>query len=269
MWKGSLVFGRVAIPVALAATSRERDVSFRTLHRECRTPVEQRRFCPFHDRLVADDELVKGWEVAPGQFVLVEAEELAAVAPDGRDRRIAITGFVDAGAVDPLWLKRSYYLAPEEHLLARRGYAVLAGALREAGACAIARFVAWGAEQLGAIRPLGEGRTLLLQTLLFPADVAAATEIEDALAQAEVQAAEAELALELVRRLHVPIEKVDLESRQRPRVQALIEDKLAGRSVVAPEGEAPASAVPTLELADALRRSIREAPRRRRRAPAK
>ena len=264
IWKGTLVFGRVAIPVGLVATRREGDVAFRTLHRECATPVKERRWCPFHERLVEDGELVKGWEIAPGQFLLVESEELAAVAPDARDRRIAITGFVDAEDVDPLWVRSSYYLAPGEQLLAQRAYALLVTALLQTESAAIARFVAWGSEQLCAVRRLGSGRALVLQTLVFPADVVPPTEIEEALADAEVQAEEAELALELVGRLSTRVDRLDLSSRQRPRVQALLEDKLAGRDVVTPERPAGDVVAPTLDLADALRRSIREAPRRRR-----
>ena len=75
-WNGSLSFGLVSIPVGLAPATkpaaRQSDVSFRLLHRECMTPIKQKRWCPTHDRELAPDEIVKGWEVAKGQFVLVE-----------------------------------------------------------------------------------------------------------------------------------------------------------------------------------------------------
>src|SRR5918999_2018965 len=115
-WNGSISFGLVTIPVGLAPATkpaaRQSDISFRTLHRECGTPIKQKRWCPVHDREVSADELVKGWEVAKGEFVFVEDADLEAIAQYDDSRSIEITRFVGLEEVDPIYFDRTYFLAP-------------------------------------------------------------------------------------------------------------------------------------------------------------
>src|SRR5919108_2336021 len=115
IWNGSISFGLVSIPVGLALATkpaaRQSDVSFRLLHRECRTPIRQKRWCPTHDREVGPDELVKGWEVAKGQFVIVEEADLEAIALADTSRTIELTRFVALDSIDPVFFDRTYYLA--------------------------------------------------------------------------------------------------------------------------------------------------------------
>ena len=107
--------------LGLAVAQQRQDVSFRTLHRECGTPIKQKRFCPTHEREVASDELVKGWEFAKGQYVLVEEADLESVALQ-RSRSIELLRFVELTEVDPVFFDRAYYLAPAEDDVARRPY---------------------------------------------------------------------------------------------------------------------------------------------------
>ena len=95
IWNGSISFGLVNIPVGLALATQRQDVSFRTLHRECGTPIKNKRWCPQHDREVANDEIVKGWEVAKGQFVIVEDADLEAIESQSDSRTIDIARFVE------------------------------------------------------------------------------------------------------------------------------------------------------------------------------
>src|SRR2546423_5796341 len=111
IWNGSISFGLVNIPIGLALATQRSDVAFLTLHRECGTPIKQKRFCPFHERDVEADELVKGWEVAKGEFVIVEEADLEAVALQ-RSPSIEILRFVALDEVDPVYFDRTYYLAP-------------------------------------------------------------------------------------------------------------------------------------------------------------
>ena len=154
IWNGSLSFGLVNIPVGLAlATSpkaRASDVSFRQLHRECRTPIRQKRWCPMHDREVGPDEIVKGWEVAKGEFVIVEDADLEAIQLADDSRAIDITRFV------PLDAGRSGLLRP--HVLPRAGdtpaqrrpYVLLLEALKDTGMAAVGRFVLCAARRPSA-----------------------------------------------------------------------------------------------------------------------
>ena len=115
-WNGSLSFGLVSIPVGLAPATkpaaRQSDVSFRLLHRECGTPIKQKRWCPVHDREVGPDEPVKGWEVSKGQFVLVEESDLEALERSDDSRAIEITQFVRLEEVDPIFFDRTYFWCP-------------------------------------------------------------------------------------------------------------------------------------------------------------
>src|SRR6188472_4804220 len=115
-WNGSVSFGLVNIPVGLTpatkAAARQSDVSFRLLHRECGSPIKQKRWCPVHERDVESDELVKGWEVSKEQFVMVEDADLEAIAQRDTSRAIEISRFVPLTEVDPLFFDRTYFLAP-------------------------------------------------------------------------------------------------------------------------------------------------------------
>ena len=156
IWNGSINFGLVNIPIGLAVAQQRKDVSFRTLHRECGTPIKQKRWCPVHERDVEADELVKGWEFAKGQFVLVEESDLEAVALT-RSQSIDIKRFVSLDDVDPIYFDRAYYLSPSDAAAQRRPYVLLLRAMQEANVAAIGKFVLWGKENLCLIRPLGDG----------------------------------------------------------------------------------------------------------------
>src|SRR6201997_971164 len=183
IWNGSISFGLVNIPIGLALATQRNDVAFRTLHRECGTPIKQKRWCPFHEREVEADELVKGWEVAKGEFVIVEESDLEAVALK-RSQSIEILRFVKLEDVDPVYFDRTYYLAPASSDAQRRPYVLLLRAMQQSGMAAVGKFVLWGKENLCLIRPQGE--TLALETLFYADDVRPKAEIEDAVAETDV-----------------------------------------------------------------------------------
>src|SRR5919199_6197121 len=195
IWNGSISFGLVNIPIGLALATQRQDVAFRTLHRECATPIKQKRWCPLHERDVEADEIVKGWEVVKGQFVFVEEADLESVALQ-RSQSIEIVRFVKLADVDPVFFDRTYYLAPASAPAARRPYVLLLRALQETGMAAIGKFVLWGKENLSLIRPHGD--SLALETLFFGEDVRSRAEIEESVAETDVQSAELELAKQVI-----------------------------------------------------------------------
>ena len=134
-WNGSISFGLVNIPVGLAPATkpaaRQSDISFRQLHRECGTPIKQKRWCPTHERDVSADEIVKGWEVSKGEFVMVEDADLEAIEHHDTSRSIEITSFVPLEDVDPIYFDRTYYLAPAGASAQRRPYKLLLAAMSE------------------------------------------------------------------------------------------------------------------------------------------
>ncbi len=258
-WNGSISFGLVSIPVGLAPATkpaaRASDVSFRMLHRECGTPIKQKRFCPVHERDLGPDEIVKGWEVAKGQFVVVEDEEIEALQNRDDSRSIEISRFVDASQVDPIFFDRTYFLVPAQATAARRPYVLLLNAMRESGMAALGRFVQQGKEKLCLIRPKGDA--LALETLFLSADVYSQAEIEEAVEETSVKGPELALAQQVIDSLSGDFDPSDLQSDYRRDLRALLEAKLAGEEIAAaPE---PVEDAPVVDLMEALRRSVEEA----------
>src|SRR5256714_393433 len=232
IWNGSISFGLVNIPIGLALATQRSDIAFRTLHRECGTPIKQKRFCPLHERDVEADELVKGWEVAKGEYVIVEEADLEAVALQ-RSQSIEILRFVALEEVDPVYFDRTYYLAPASASAARRPYVLLLRAMNETGMAAIGKFVLWGKENLCLIRAHGD--TLALETLFFAEDVRSRAEIEEAVAETELKKTELDLAKQVIASLVGEFKPDEFENEYRRDLRARLEAKLAGQEVARPE----------------------------------
>jgi DNA end-binding protein Ku len=255
IWNGFISFGLVNIPVGLApATSpsaRQSDVSFRLLHRECKTPIKQKRWCPVHERDVGQDELVRGWEVSKGTFVIVEDADLEAIERRDTSRSIEITRFVPLGSVDPIYFDRTYYLAPAAAEAARRPYVLLLEAMRDAEVAAVGRFVLSGKEKLCLIRSKGDA--LALETLFVAEDVRSQAEIDEAVSVAEVKEAELDLARQIISSLEGDFDPAELTSEYRQDLRELLEAKLRGEEIAEPE---PVTETPVVDLMEALRKSV-------------
>ena len=254
-WNGSLSFGLVTIPVGLAPATapkaRASDVTFRTLHRECKTPIKQKRWCPVHDREVPNDELVKGWEVSKGQFVIVEDADLEAIEQRDTSRAIEISRFVPLAEVDPMFFDRTYLLAPSNAEAQRKPYALLLNAMKETGMAAIGRMVIRGNENFVLVRPKGDA--LVLETLFLAEDVRSQAEIDEAVEGITVSEPELELARQLIDSLVGEWEPGELHSEYRQNLREMLEAKLAGEEIAQPE---PVAEAPVVDLMEALRKSV-------------
>lgn len=267
-WNGSISFGLVNIPVGLAPATkpaaRQSDVSFRLLHRECKTPIKQRRWCPFHEQEVGPDEIVRGWEVSKGEFVVVEDADLEAIERDSTSRAIEITSFVPAEQVDPIFFDRTYFLVPAAAPAQRRPYALLLEAMRESGTAALGRFVLAGKEKLALVRVREDA--LVLETLFVAEDVHSDAEIEEAVSETTTKEAEVALARQVIDSLAADFDPQELVSEYRQDLQALLDEKLRGAPPTRPEPmpEAP----PVVDLMEALRMSVAESKKRKAASPA-
>jgi DNA end-binding protein Ku len=259
IWNGSISFGLVNIPVGMALATkpaaRQSDVSFRMLHRECGTPIKNKRWCPQHDREVSNDEIVKGWEVAKGQFVFVEDSDLEVLETADDSRTIAITRFVELDQVDPIYFDRTYFLAPADAVAQRRPYVLLLEAMKETNTAAVGKFVRQGAEHFCLIRP--KGNALALETLFLAEDVRSQAEIEEAVEEIDVKDAELELARQVIGSLAADFDPQELVSDYRRDLKALLEAKLAGEEIKAPEPVEEKA--PVIDLMEALKASVAEA----------
>ena len=254
-WNGSVSFGLVNIPVGLTpatkAAARQSDVSFRLLHRECGSPIKQKRWCPVHERDVESDELVKGWEVSKGQFVIVEDADLEAIEQRDTSRSIDINRFVRLEEVDPIYFDRTYFLVPAGAEAQRRPYVLLLEAMKQADVAALGRFVLAGKEKLALIRPMGDA--LALETLFVHEDVKDHAEIDEAVSSAEVKGPELDLAKQIIASLAGEFDPTELRSEYRESLRELLEAKLAGQEIETPEPSAP---TPVVDLMEALRASV-------------
>jgi DNA end-binding protein Ku len=216
-----------------------------------------------HDREVGPDEIVKGWEVTKGQFVVVEDADLEALERVDESRAIEITRFVPLEQVDPVYFDRTYFLTPAPAPAARRPYVLLLAAMRETGMGGIGRMVIRGKEYQCLIRPKGDA--LALETLFLAEDVHSQAEIEEAVADADVRDQELDLARQVIASLADEFDPAALESRYRRDLRALLEAKLEGVEPAKPE---PVAEAPVVDLLEALRASVAQASKKKPKAAA-
>ena len=207
-----------------------------------------------HDREVGPDEIVKGWEVAKGEFVIVEDADIEAIQDADDSRAIEISRFVPLTEVDPVYFDRTYYLAPASAPAQRRPYVLLLEALKDTGMAAVGRFILRGNETFCLIRPRGDA--LALETLFVAEDVRSQAEIEEAVEETKVKKPELDLAMQIIDGLVAEFDPSELQSTYRRDLRALLESKLAGEPLAKPE-EVPEA--PVIDLMEALRASVAEA----------
>jgi DNA end-binding protein Ku len=265
IWKGTISFGLVNIPIALGVATQRSDPKFRTLDAETNQPIRQQMVSAARDDAVVDrTETVKGYEVGKGQFVVVTDEELDSVAVERR-RTIDIVSFIDVEEVDPVYYDRTYYVAPQE--AANKPYTLLLEALKQTGKAAVGRLVLSSREHLALLRPAGDA--LAIELLFYPEDVRISTreEIEEVVHDTKVAKAELEMAKQLVESLSREFDPGEFENEHKRDLMALIEKKLAGEEIkVAPE---PEQREPVPDLMAALQASLDQAKDEKRKGGAK
>ncbi|HEY3368213.1 MAG TPA: Ku protein [Symbiobacteriaceae bacterium] len=260
MWKGSISFGLVTIPVKLYTATEDKDLSFHLLHDECRTRVQYKKWCPNCDREVAGDEIVRGYELDRGRYVILTDEDFESI-PLVSARTLEIVDFVRLDQIDPVYFDRTYYLEPGEG--GAKAYALLRRAMAETGRIAIARVVIRAKESLAAIRVFENG-VLALETMHFPEEIRSTAGLTG-IAQPELQPQELEMAKGLVASLAGDFRPERFQNQYRDALLSIIEAKAAGAEIEpAPAPERGK----VVDLMDALRASIRLAEQARGQAPA-
>ena len=247
IWRGAISFGMVTIPVKLYTATESKDVAFRQVHNDdCKSRIRQLRWCPVHDREVAYDELIRGYEYAKDRFVLFEDEDFEKLPLPSR-QTISLAAFVDASEIDPTYHDRTYYLEPDE--TGRKAFALLVRALEAKGLTAIAKVAIRNKERLSALR-LSDGR-LVLETLLWPDEIRARE--EDSTADIEVSDDEMKMALTLIEMLEQPFDPGQFHDEYRDALTTIIDAKLAGEEVVVAEQPETAKVI---DLMAALKASV-------------
>lgn len=247
IWNGTITLGTIAVPVKVYSAIEDRTVHFHQVHAPDGARIEHKRICPADDEEVPYAEIVKGFEVAPEEYVVLEKDEIKAAAGP-RSRRLDIEEFVDAAAIDPVFYERTYYLGVRD---APDAYRVLQDALAQTGRSGIARWQFHNREYVVAIRAL-DG-ILAMHTMRFHDELVPGEALEVGAPSREPTAREIEMASVLVDNLHVEFDPQDFSDTYRQRVLDYLEQKRQG---TAPE-LAPAEQPPQSDdLLAALQASI-------------
>jgi DNA end-binding protein Ku len=253
IWSGAISFGLVNVPVKLMGAVSPKDVRFNQLEAGTGARIKQKRVSAVTGEEVPFDQIVKGYEISPDNYVTIEPQELEALDPKAT-RSIEIEDFVDLDQIDPLYFERPYYLVPDKG--GAKAYALLLEAMKESQKVGIARLVLRTKQYLAAIRPLGDA--LVLETLLYPDEVTLPDEIEGLPRDdVEIQDRELKIARQLIESLSTEFEPENYRDEYRERVLELIEQKAEGKQIVTqPATEEPTKVV---DLMAALEASLAQA----------
>jgi DNA end-binding protein Ku len=269
IWKGALSFGLVNIPTGLYPATSDKTVHFNQFEEGTSDRVRYKKVNERTGEEVANDRIVRGFDLGGGEYVVLTDEELESAEPK-RSRQIEISDFVDIGDIDPVYFRSSYYLAPEGEG-ADKAYALLRRAMEQEGKAAIATLVMRNKEYLVAIRP--DGDALAMHTMYFSDEVRApGKELPGLPEDGDVSDRELSMAQLLIESMESDWDPKRYHDTHREKVEQLIDEKRQGHEIVIQEGPEPAKVV---DLMEALNASIKAAtknsdkPAARRAAPAK
>jgi DNA end-binding protein Ku len=248
-WKGYLKISLVNIPIKVfPATETSATIAFNQLHGECQTRIQQKRWCPRCNREVPNAEIVKGYEFEKGHYVIVSEEDIDKVRPEST-RVIDLVQFADETAIDPMYVDRTYYLAPDGGVAAD-AFAVMRDGMR--GKVGIGKLALYGREYLVAVRPYGRG--IVMHTLHHAAELRGVESVEDLNGvPTKVKPEEIKLAKQVIQTFEAPLNLADYRDEYREGLQRIIDAKIAGREIITPVEEAPPKVV---NLMEALKQSL-------------
>jgi DNA end-binding protein Ku len=252
IWKGAITFGMISIPVKLFGATESKDLAFNTLHKECKSRLKQKRWCPVDDREVFQDEVVKAFEYSKDSYVEILEEDLDRL-PVPSKHTIELTSFVKQADIDPVYYERTYWLEPEQ--IGAKPYALLLRALKSKQVSGVAKIALRNKESLCVLRA-SENNLIMLETLYYPDEIRTA----DIQAEPDVLVSQPELAmaLSLVEMLQEEFDPKKYQDEYRAALLDLIESKRNGTEVVAtPEAPLPK----TVDLMAALKASLEAAKR--------
>jgi DNA end-binding protein Ku len=248
-WKGFLKISLVNIPIRVfPATDSAATISFNQLHGECQTRIQQKRWCPKCEREVPLSEVVKGYEFEKGRYVVMDEEDLAKVRPEST-RVIDLVQFTEVEAIDPIYVERPYYLAPDGQM-AQEAFAVMREGMK--GKAGIGKLALYGREYLVAVQPKDKG--LVMYTMRRSNEVRSMDAIEELEGvPSKVKPDEIKLAKQVIGNFEGHLDLTEYKDAYQEELQRIIDAKIAGEDVVAPIEQTPPKVV---NLMDALRQSL-------------
>lgn len=250
MWKGTISFGLVSIPVKMHAATENKDVKLRQLHKECRSPIKYEKVCPVCEKEVGNDDIVKAYEYAKNKFVILDEEDLENLRKEQADKAVEIVDFVKLEDIDPIYFEKSYYLSPNEG--GSKAYGLLRKALEETGKIGVAKIIIRQKEQLAVIRVYQN--TLVVETIHYPDEVRNVLDVPNVPEAVDVQKKELDVAKMLIDQLTTEFDPEKYQDEYRTALLELIEEKKNNAEVTTTQDKPVPDNV--TNLMDALQASL-------------
>lgn len=228
IWKGSISFGLVNIPIKLHAAVEDKDIKLRTLHKECHSPIKYEKVCPVCNIEVKPEEIVKAYEYTKGKFVVLDEDELEKLRKDKEEKAVEIIDFVKMEEIDPIYYDRSYYMSPGDN--GAKAYSLLRKALLEAGKAGLARIIIRSKEQMAVIRV--SENILVMETIHYPDEVRSAKDVPNVPEENKITKKELDTAILLIDQLTTEFEPEKYTDEYRSALMELIESKRNGQEVI-------------------------------------
>ena len=228
MWKGTISFGLVNIPVKMHAATENKDIKLRQLHKECQTPIKYERRCANCDREVKNDEIVKAYEYAKDKFVMLDTDDLEALKQEQADKAVEIVDFVKLEEIDPIYFEKSYYLSPNEG--GSKAYGLLHSALKDTSKIGIAKMMIRSKEQLAIIRVYQNA--LIVETIHFPDEVRQVKDVPNIPEESNTVKKELDTAKMLIEQLTTTFDPEKYNDDYRTALLELIEAKKNNEEVI-------------------------------------
>lgn len=253
MWKGSIQFGLVYIPIKLYTATENKDIRLRMLHKECMAPINYTRTCSKCGKAIENESIVKGYEYAPGQFIPISEQELNDLQDNG-DKHIEIINFVKLSEIDPIYYEKSYFIGPDSGN-GLRAFSLLKQAIQDSDRIGIANIIIRSKQHLAAIRSYENG--MLLETLYYPDEVRTISEVPG-LGDLVTDNAPKEMSIanQLVDQLTTEFNPDQYKDDYRLKLEKLIEGKVTGLPVEQKKGRTSQPNV--VDLLSALEASVKE-----------
>ena len=197
IWKGSISFGLVNIPIKLHSATEDKDIKLRTLHKKCHSPIKYEKTCPVCDEEVKQEEIVRAYEYTKGKFVILEDEDFNKLKKENEEKAVEIIDFVKMEEIDPIYYDRSYYMSPSDG--GGKAYSLLRKALQESDKVGLAKIIIRSKEQLAVIRVYEN--SLVMETIHFPDEVRSAADVPNVPAEDKVTEKELDTAIMLIDQL--------------------------------------------------------------------
>jgi len=250
MWKGSISFGLVNIPIKLHTATEDKDIKLRTLHKKCHSPVKYEKVCSVCEEELQPDDIVKAYEYTKGKYVVLEDEELESLRKENEDKAVEIIDFVKMEEIDPIYYNRSYYMSPNEG--GGKAYSLLRKALKESQKVGLAKIIIRAKEQLAIVRVYEN--TLVMETIHFPDEVRSSADVPSVPAEDKVTEKELDTAIMLIDQLTTEFNPEKYTDDYRTALLELIESKRTGQETVTAKEKEPVTNV--TDLMAALQASI-------------